>query len=136
MATCDRRFDGKWNVFYFNEPQFSGTTTISFSETGVEINGTVLRNGEPDGSYVGSGFDCGESPTKAQFRYELATGHQGTMTLELDVLAGGSILGTYVDDGRGDTGLVELYAPNSSPFVQSGPEGFFSNRRAAQGGKY
>ena len=128
MPECDSQFDGRWNVYYTDEPEYSGEMVIVFGSDGISVNGTIFRYGQPDGSYVGRDFSCATASNEASFRYELASGHTGTMNLTLIVPSPNNILGYYIDDGNGDRGLVEITRITERRFHQRGPEGFFSDR--------
>lgn len=124
---CNRQFVGSWDLNYVDEPDYTGRMEITANGDSIEVNGEILRFGRVDGSYTGSEFRCDDSANEATFRYHLASGHEGTMTLNLLDPLGTLVYGLYVDDGNGDEGFVEMVRRGGGRRHQRGIEGVFSS---------
>lgn len=109
---CNPDFFRTWSVEYLDETQYSGQMTISRAGGGIVVLGTILRNGNLDGSYSSTDANCPDTDQgQMTFTYLLATGHRGRLTLNLSRVDLGTnfIDGNYVDNGTGgDRGRVRL----------------------------
>jgi len=109
----DNNFYRHWSVRYLDEPQFSGTMRVSRSGTSTNVSGDILKNGVPDGNYVSTSASF-PSNSRLDIDFQLATGHTGTIQLDLTETQSGGVVtavsasGRYVDAGGGDTGRIAL----------------------------
>ena len=111
--TGDNNFYREWQVQYTDEPQYSGTISISRVGGNTQVSGQISRNGSPDGSYVSTSVNF-PNAKRLSLNFVLATGHTGKIDLDLaETMVGGVVVsvsasGNYQDDNGGDTGRLSL----------------------------